>query len=219
MLVEQENFGAGQRGHDQRNRLPLTAGEQVHSVPHAVLKAKIELSDPLAKGRASLSVERKGQAASLSPSFGQSEVFLDAERAAASGQRVLKDARHKIGASGGRLSRHVNAADRHLAGTCRHITGQHAEHGRLAGTVRADHRNEGALFVLEIDPVHRLLFQRCPAAEDDFYLLEGDHAMPPRRRSRGRTSAIVTSTAVTRLRSEACSPRTSLESASWMAMR
>src|SRR5690606_37276972 len=99
------------------------------------------------------------------------------------------------------------------------VAGENDEQRRLAGTVRADDGDELALLDGEADAIKRLLLQRRALAENDLDIGNGNHQAAPPRRRRGRTSATVTSSAVTKLRSEACRPSTSEDSASWMAMR
>src|SRR5690606_17123489 len=179
---------------------------------------EVEFGDALAKQRATSRIERSRQAATPAAPLGQRQVFLDGEPAAASGQRILEDARHQSGAPRGGFLRDIRVADEHLSRARRDVAGKHAEQGRLACPVGADHGDEHALVDLEIDAVQRPLLERGALTEHDAYVAERDHRLPPRRR-RGSTRAKVTSTAVTRLRSEACRPSASLESASWMAMR
>ncbi len=218
MLVEQQHLGARKRRHHQRDRLALAARKQVHAVAHAVFETQIEFGDTLAEMLAPPRAERRRQAAAFAAPGGQRQVFLDRESAATAGERILEDTRDEPGAGRRALARHVGRADRDAAAARQHVACENPEQRRLAGTVGADDRDEGAFLDSEADAVQRLLLERRALAEDDLDVFDVDHAAPPRRR-RGRMSAIVTSSAVTKLRSEACRPSVSVESATWMAMR
>ncbi|MCY1303771.1 hypothetical protein D9M70_534950 [compost metagenome] len=161
---------------------------------------------------AALGAERGSQAARLAALGGECQVLLDGERAAAAGQRILEDTGDEAGAGGGALAADIGLADHHLAFARQHIAGEHAEKCRFAGAIGADDGDEGALFDRQANAIQRLLLQRRTLAEDDLDVVDADHAAPPRRR-RGRTRAKVTSAAVTKLRSEACSPSMSVDSA------
>src|SRR5690606_7190950 len=118
-----------------------------------------------------------------------------------------------------RLARDVGRADHHLALACQNVTCKNAEKRRFTGTVGADDGDEGTLLDRQVDALQRLFLERRSLSEDNMDVLEIDHEAAPPRRRRGRMSATATSTAVTRLRSDAFNPSASVDSASWMAMR
>lgn len=84
MLVEQQHFGAGKRRHDQRHRLPLTAGKQVHAVLHPIFEAEVERGNAITEMLAALRSERRDKAAPLTATGRQRKVLLNRKRAAAS---------------------------------------------------------------------------------------------------------------------------------------
>src|SRR5690606_17588877 len=99
----------------QRDRLALPTGKQVHAVLHPVLKAQIELRDPLAEELSPMRAERRSQPPPLAAAGCQRKVLLDREGAAASRKRVLEDTGDKPGAGRRRFARDVGGSDRHLA--------------------------------------------------------------------------------------------------------
>jgi hypothetical protein len=99
----------------QRHSLALASGEEIHAILHPAFKAEIECCNTLAEILAALAGQRGREAACLTAGVGERQVFLDRQRAAGAGERILEDAGNEAGTRGGRLARDVGGADRDLA--------------------------------------------------------------------------------------------------------
>ena len=97
MLVEDEELDGRHRGHDQRERLPLPAGEATHLGVHHVFKAQPQGAQQLLVGLDAAAVGAGAQVVPLALVVGQRHVFKDGHRGAGAHGGVLVDAAHAAG--------------------------------------------------------------------------------------------------------------------------
>ena len=125
VLVQQQQLRLFQRRHDERERLPLPAGQEAHLGRHAVFQPQPQGSQLAAEEFAFLLRDRPPERARLAPARGEREVFLDVHVAGRAGHRVLEHAAEVLGALVFRQARHIDPVDPDAPG----IDREHARDG------------------------------------------------------------------------------------------
>src|SRR5690606_23058723 len=224
VFVEQQDAGRLQRRHQQADCLALPPGQQPDTVGEAVFQPQPERGQPFAKALAHRGLYRAPETAARAPQLRERHVFFDGQVFAGAGHGILEHARHAAGALPDRLARDIGALDLDAAG----INGQVARDGiqkrGLAGAIGADDGDELAARNFQRQAAQRAGFDGRTGIEGNFEVFCAQHGQAPflpssRRFIMGMTRAMVTSTAVTRLRSCAFRPMKSLLSASAMKNR
>ena len=87
VLIEQQEFRPGDRRHQKRQRLPLTAGQKPHRLPQPILQSHIQFAQLRAEALAVPAADMPQPAAAAG---GQREIFLDRHARRAAAHRILK---------------------------------------------------------------------------------------------------------------------------------
>ena len=157
VLVQQQQLGPLQRGHQQRQRLALAAGEQAHLAGEAVLQTQIQVCQqvpvfgPLRLGDA------PAQPAALAAAGCQGQIFLDLHGGGSAHHGVLEHPADELCPLVLWQTGHVRAADDDGAAVHREGAGHRVEHGGLAGAVAADDGAEVAVLQRQADAPEGLL--------------------------------------------------------------
>ena len=154
VLVQQQEPGLLQRGHQQSQGLPLAAGEQAHLAGQPVLQSQIQdfqqlpVLLPLGAGDAG------AEGAALPPAGGQGQVFLDLHGGRGAHHGVLKHPADEPGPLVLRQAGHILPADGDGAAVHRVDARHQIEQGGLARAVAADDGGEVPFVEGEGDTVH-----------------------------------------------------------------
>ena len=149
MLVQQQKLGGHHGGHQQRQGLPLAAGEQPHRLAHPVLQAHVQLLQlvpehlPVLLGKALEGVSVGGA------EIGQGQVFLNGHVGGRALQRVLEQPPDAAAPLVLRQKGDVRAAQGNAAGIHIKAAADGVEQGGLSRAVGADDRDELPLFQME----------------------------------------------------------------------
>ena len=157
VLVEQQQPGLDQRGHEQRERLALSAGEQTRAGGHAVFKAETEAGELVAVVRALGALDAPGQGAAAAAARGQGEVLLDGHGRSRAQHRILEHAAYHGGALVLALAGDVHAVDAYAPAVNLEGSGYGVEHGALAGAVAAYDRDKVAVIQAKVEAAERSL--------------------------------------------------------------
>ena len=98
VLVKQQQLGVGERGHEQRERLALAAGEQADLGRHARLQAQAQRGEQLGVLLLLLGGDAPGKTALLAAALGQREVLGNLHVCGGAAHRVLEHAAQELGA-------------------------------------------------------------------------------------------------------------------------
>ena len=138
VLVQQQELGLFQGGHQQRQRLPLTAGEQPHLGGQPILQPQPQRRQqsavflPLGAGNAPF------EGAAAAAAGGQRQIFLDPHIAGSTHHGVLEHAAQIGGTAVLRLVGDVLAVQQDGAAVHGERTGHGVEHGGFSRAVAAD---------------------------------------------------------------------------------
>ena len=158
MLVEQQQLRRAKRSHQQRQRLPLAAGEQTHLAAHAILQPQAEGAELFAIHIALHVGDAPAQRPLFAAAHGQRHILFNVHGRGRAGHRVLEHAAEVLGALVFRQAGHIHTRDFNRA----LIDGEYARHrvegGGFARAVAADDRDEIAFVELEIHVRQRALF-------------------------------------------------------------
>ena len=157
MFVEEQQPGAVHRRHQQRDGLPLAAGEQADLGGKAVFQAEFQRGEQLAVALAVRAPDAAHKAALFAALGGDGEVLGDLHIRRGALHGVLKDAAEELGALVFRHARHVHAVD--LDGAIIRLphAGDGVEQGGLARAVAADDGDKFAVSDLQIEAIERRL--------------------------------------------------------------
>ena len=179
MLVQEQQLRRTQRRHEQRQRLPLAAGEQAYLAGHAVFQPQIQHSELFPVHIPFHLADAPAQPALLSAPHGQGQVLFDVHGGGGSRHRVLKDAAQVARPFEFRQGRHVHAADLDLAA----VNGEYArdcvQHGGFSRAVAADHGDEIPFRQMQIHAQQGLLLRDRAGVEGLLDVRELKHASPP----------------------------------------
>ena len=158
VLVEQQQLRLLQGGHQQRQRLTLTAGEQADLRRHAILKPEAEGLEPLMIFLALGLRDAPAQGALFAAARGEGEVFLDLHVCGRAHHGVLKHAADVLCATKLRHGGHVHAVEDDAPVVHRPDARDGVKHGGFSGAVAADDGHEIARLQVQRQPVERPLF-------------------------------------------------------------
>ena len=176
VLVQQQQVGLDEGGHQQRQRLALSAGEKSHLAGQPVLQAQaqdlemLDVACPLRLGDA------PGQPPGLAPPGGQGQIFLDLHGGGGAHHGVLE---HPADIGGPLVLRHmgqVHAVDGDGAGVHRPYAGHGVEKGGFACAVAADDGAEISVIQRQADAPQSLLFIDRSGVEGLPNILDLKHA-------------------------------------------
>ena len=157
VLIQQQQLGLLQGGHQQRQRLTLTAGEQAHLGGEAVLKPQIQRFQqfpvicPLQGGDAPL------QPPGLAPAGCQRQIFLDLHGGRGAHHGVLKHPPQKCRPLVLRQLGNVLPVNGDGAGIHLEHASDGVQHGGLARTVAADHGDKIPVIQRQVQMVQSYL--------------------------------------------------------------
>ena len=151
VLVEEQQLGLGEGGHEQRQGLALAAGEQADLCVQAALQPQAKAGEKLRVLGLLVLGDAPGKAAALAAATGQGEVLHDLHVGGGTAHGVLEDAAQVPGALGLGETRDVLAVQLDDARVQRVDAGDHVEQRGLAGSVAADDGNEVAVVQGEVD--------------------------------------------------------------------
>ena len=178
MLVQQQQLGPLQGGHQQRQRLALAAGEEPHLAGQTVLQTQPQVPQQLPVVRPLRLGDAPAQAAGLAPAGRQRQIFLDLHGGSGAHHRVLKHPTDEFGPLVLRQAGHVHPVDDDSAAVHRKGAGHRIEHGGLAGAIAADDRAEVTVLQRQADAPEGLLFIDRPGVERLPDLLDLKHPDP-----------------------------------------
>ena len=157
VLVQEQQLRVREGGHEQRERLALTAGKQANLAAHAGLQAQAQRGEQLGVLLLLLGGDAPGEAAALAAALGERQVFLDPHVGRGSAHRVLEHTAQILGARGLGEATHVHATQLDHAGIQRVHARDHVQQRGLAGAVAADHGHEVAVRELQVHARERAL--------------------------------------------------------------
>ena len=175
VLIEQQQLGALERCHQQRERLALAAGERRDLRGQAGLKAEAETAEQLAVLLLFLLRHAPGKTAALAAAGGEGEVLFDPHRGGGAHHRVLEHAADECRALVLGQVRDVGAVDDDLAGVDKERAGGGVEHRGLARAVAADDGDEVAVVQRQTQAVQRGLGVDGAGVEGLIKFLEFKH--------------------------------------------
>jgi len=155
VLIEQQQLGALERCHQQRERLALAAGERRDLRGQAGLKAEAETAEQLTVLLLFFFRHAPGKTAALAAAGGEGEVLFDPHRGGGAHHRVLEHAADECRALVLGQVRDVGAVDDDLAGVDKERAGGGVEHRGLARAVAADDGDEVAVVQRQTQAVQR----------------------------------------------------------------
>ena len=154
VLVQQQQLGLLQGGHQQGQGLPLAAGEQAYLAGQPILQAQIQdlqqllILLPLGPGDAG------AEGAALPPAGGQGQVLLDLHGGGGAHHGILEHPADELGPLVLGQAGHILPVDGDGAAIHRIDAGHQVEQGGLARAVAADHRHEVPVVEGEGHAVH-----------------------------------------------------------------
>ena len=185
MLVQQEDFGRHHGGHEQGQRLTLSAGQQTHRLAHPVLQPHVQLSQlvpekgPVGPARAA----EKGVLVLGGAQVGQSQILLDGHVGGGALHGVLEQPPQLPAALVLRLEGDILPVQHHGAPVGEEHPGDGVEQGGLARPVGAHHGDEVPGGQVEIYPVQRLLLVDGAGVEGLGDIVQLQHLAPSFRRA------------------------------------
>src|SRR5450759_3666548 len=212
VLVEEQQTGFGDGGHEQRHRLALPPGELVDARRQAVLEAHAEPRELRAHDLPAAVRDAGPQTAATRAQQRDREVLLDGHGGGGAGARILEDPADHAAAHVFGLPGHLATAEHDLAAADGERAGHGVQQGRLARAVGADDADELSGRRLEVDAVQGYDLVGGAGEEDlaqpaYFESGRGAHDRTTLRRTVGTESATTTSAAVSSLRSVGSMPR------------
>ena len=155
VLVQQQELGLLERGHQQGQRLTLSAGEQAHLGGHAILQPQAQGLELLAVTLALGLGNANPQGALLAAARSQRKVLLDLHGGGGAGHGILEHAAQQVRAAVLGQVGHVRAVDDDPALVHRPHAGDGVQDGGLARAVAADDGHEVAVLQVEVHAVER----------------------------------------------------------------
>ena len=179
VLVQEEELGLDQAGHEEGEGLALSAGEEPHLGGEPVLQAQVQDLEELPVLLTFTGGDARLQAAGFAPPGGQSQVFLDLHGGGGAHHGVLEDPPDVLGPLVLGQVGDVDAVDGDGAGIHRPHPGHGIEQGGLAGAVAADDGDEIPVGQGEGDPVEGPLLIDGAGVKGLVDLFEFKHCAPP----------------------------------------
>ena len=149
VLVQKQQLGLNEGGHQQRQCLALAAGQEAHLAGEPVLQPQVQDLQPLNVLLPLCLGDACPQGAALAPAGGQCQIFLDLHGGGSAQHGVLE---HPADVFGPLVLRHVgqvHAADGNAAGVHRPHAGHGIEQGGLTGAVAADDGDKVAVVQMQ----------------------------------------------------------------------
>ena len=181
VLVQQEQAGFFQGGHEQGQGLTLAAGEQADFAGHAVLQPQAQGRQLLAELLPLLGGDAGTQGAALAAAVGQGEVFFDAHGGGGAHHGVLEDAAEILGAFVLRQAGDVHAVQNNIALVGGENAGDEVQGGGFAGTVAADDGDEIAVLQGQVQAVDGAFLVDGPGIKRLIKIFQFKHGAPPLR--------------------------------------
>ena len=215
MLVQQEELWLLQRGHEQRQGLALSAGQELDLGGQPVLQPEAQPRQLLPVLRALCAADAPAEPAPLAAPVRQSQILLNPHIARRPHHGILKHAAQELCPPVLRHGRNLLSIDKNLTRGGRISAGNTVEQRGLARAVAADHRDKIPLGKMEVHAVERHLFIDRTAVEYDPHVFHFEHARSPSLasflacilcRNTGSASAMATVMAVNSFRSLAGMP-------------
>ena len=175
VLVEQQDAGRLQRGHQQAHGLALAAREQADAVGQAVLQAQAQCGQALAKTFPHRCLDGAAQVAESAAALRQRHVFFDGEVFAGARHRVLEHAGHALGAGPHGHAGDVHAVDGDAAAVHCLVARNGVQKGGLAGAIGADDGDELPGRNVQRHAAQCAGFNRRAGVEGDFEVLGAQH--------------------------------------------
>ena len=139
MLVEQQELRSGDRRHQKRQRLPLTAGQEPHRLPQPIFQAHIQLAQLRAEALAVPAADMPQPAAAAGR---QRQVFFDRHPRCAAAHRILKQTADDLRPPIFRQERHILSVQQDLAAVRQKAAADGAEQRGFSRAVCADDRDK-----------------------------------------------------------------------------
>ena len=155
VLVEKQQLRLLQRRHQERQRLPLAAGEQTDLRGHALLKAEIERMQALLVLGTLRLCDAPFQSPVLPAAGGEGEVFFDLHGGRGAHHGILKHAAEKRGTLMLRQAGDVRAVNDDFAAVDLKRARNGVQHSRLPCPVAADDSDEIAVVQGQIQVIQR----------------------------------------------------------------
>ena len=190
MLVQQQELGGNEGGHEQGQRLPLAAGKQSHRLLHAVLKAHIQQRQLFAEHFLVLAGDagEDGVGRGAGTQIGQRKVFLNGHVGCRALERVLKQVADDLAALVLRRKGDVLSAQQNAALVGNKAAGDGVEQGGFARAVGAHDGGKVPGFHVQADTVQGHFFIDRAGVESLVQIVQLKHfhlTFPPCRWSRG----------------------------------
>ena len=179
MLVQQEELGFVHGGHQQGQRLTLTAGQQAHTGGQTVFQAQVQGLEqfpvlfPLGLGDAD------AQGAGLAAAGSQRQILFDLHGGGGAGHRILEHTADVGSTLMLAQAGDVHAVDDNFAFIHRPHTGHGVQHGGLARAVAADDGDKIALVQLQVQAVQGRFLVHGACVEGLGNILDLKHFLHP----------------------------------------
>ena len=181
VLIQQQQLGGDQGGHQQGQCLTLAAGQKTHHGVHPVLQPQTQLGQllpeflPLCRGN-----HGKGGAGVGGPEIGQGQVFLNGHVGGGAFQGVLEHPADEFAPLIVRQPGDVHSVQNHLAGIRLKGSGDGVEHGGFACAVGAENGDEVPGGQMEAQIVQGPLFIHGAGGKGFGDVVQSQHfALPP----------------------------------------
>ena len=180
VLVQHQKLRRDHRRHQQRQRLPLPAGQQPHRRVHAVLQPQSQLRQLLPEALPLLFRHAgEGRHMLRRPQVRQREVFLDGEMRRCPFHGILKHSSDILAAFVLRAVGDVFPVQQDPAAAREERAADQVEQGAFACPVGADHRHEIAVRQMQRHAVQRLFLIDGAGVEGLGYVDDVKHLRPP----------------------------------------
>ena len=161
VLVQQQNLRPLQGRHQQRQRLPLSAGQQPDLRGHPVLQPQLQHAQPLPVLLSLLPGDAPPETAAVAAPRRERQVLIDLHRARRARHRILEHPSDERCPLIIRQPRDILPVDENRAGIDRPHTGHRVQHRRFARAVSADDRDKTSVVQLQADVDQCLLLIDC----------------------------------------------------------
>ena len=179
MLIQQQHLRHVIGGHQQRQRLALSAGQQSHRLAHPVLQSHAQQTEPIPECLF-ICVGNPGEPAAVSGC--QRQVFLNAHVRRAAPHRVLEQPADLPCPLVFRHHGHVLSAQVDGSGIQHKASADRVEQGGFSRSVRADNAHKVPVLNLQGNINQCLLLVRRTGMEGFAYILQFQHqALLPSR--------------------------------------
>ncbi|MPM38180.1 hypothetical protein SDC9_84807 [bioreactor metagenome] len=178
MLVQQQQLGTLQRGHQQGECLALSAGQEADLAGEPGLKAQIQGFEQLHIAAPLFGGDAPPQSPGLAPAQGEGEIFLNAHVGGGAQHGVLKHPADVFGPAMLRQAGNVHPVDGDGPGIHAVYSGHAVEQRGLACAVAADDGDEVPRLQVQSHTPQRRLFVDGARVEGFKNAIDMQHAMP-----------------------------------------